>query len=189
MKTKLLMLGAGFASMMAVAALAHGGATGVVKERMDGMGAMQEAMKVLTPMMQGQSDYDPDVVRAQASIIATHAGDALTSLFPEGSVEGPSEAKAEIWQDWEGFATLAEQLRSGADGLASAAGNGLMMSGDAPAAGMMDQGGMMGGGMMGGMMDQDIGAMDFAQMPADGAFMMMGQACAACHTRFRAEKK
>ncbi len=44
---------------------------------------------------------------------------------------------------------------------------------------------MMGGGMMG----EDMGAMDFAQMPADGAFMMMGQVCAACHTRFRAEKK
>lgn len=198
MKTEKLMLGAAFASVFAVAAWAHGGATGVVKERMDGMGAMKEAVKVLTPMMQGKTGYDPAVVRDQAAIIAAHGGDALTALFPEGSTMDPSEAKDTIWQDWDGFAALADQLRDGAEGLAAAADNGLMMSGGAAGGDMMGSdaagaammgGDAMGGGMMGaGMMGQDMGAMDFAQMPADGAFAMLGQVCSACHSRFRVEE-
>ena len=42
--------GVALVSLFAAAALAHGGATGIVKERMDGMSAMKDSMKVLTPM-------------------------------------------------------------------------------------------------------------------------------------------
>lgn len=200
MKTKNLFVGAVGASVLMVASqsvLAHGGATGVVKERMDGMGVMKEAVKVLTPMMQGQVDYDAAVVRERAGDISHHAGDTLTKLFPEGSTDAPSEAKPEIWQDWESFSTLAEQLRVVADGLAAASENGLMMAGTAPASGGMmggQTGTMMGGAMMGGqsggMMGTSAsgGMMDLSQMPADGVFAMMGQVCSACHTRFRLEK-
>lgn len=181
------------ASSIAVAAWAHGGATGVVKERMDGMGAMKEAVKVLTPMMQGQLDYDADVVRDQAEIIAAHAGDALTALFPEGSLDMPSEAKESIWSKWEEFSELADRLGVVAEGLALSADNGLMMSGDAQGGGMMGSAMMgsdaMDAGAMGGMMGEAPGEMDFAEMGADGAFMMLGQVCSACHTQFRAESK
>ena len=44
------------ASITAGVALAHSGATGIVKERMDGMAAMQKAVKAVTPIMRGQSD-------------------------------------------------------------------------------------------------------------------------------------
>jgi len=172
MKTRKLMLGAVFASVFAVAAWAHGGATGVVKERMDGMGAMKEAVRLLTPMIQGQTGYDPGVIREQAALIAAHAGDALTGLFPEGSLDAPSEAKDTIRQDWEKFAALAEQLRETSQGLAAAADNGLMMSGDGT----------------GGMMGEAPGEIDFAEMPADAAFTMMGQVCSACHSQFRVEE-
>jgi len=204
MKTENLFKGAVIASVLAVASqsvFAHGGATGVVKERMEGMGVMKESMKVLTPMMRGQVDYDADVVRERAGDISRHAGEALTKLFPEGSTAKPSEAKPEIWQDWEGFSALAEQLRVAADGLAAASENGLMGAGDVPGSGRMMGGqggaimgnGMMGtqnGTMMGGMMGagSGIGMMDLSQMPADRAFAMMGQVCSACHTRFRIEK-
>ncbi|WP_170575212.1 c-type cytochrome [Ruegeria atlantica] len=197
MKTEKLLLGAVAASVLAVAShsvFAHGGATGVVKERMDGMGVMKEAMKVLTPMMRGQVDYDATVVREWSEDISRHAGEALTKLFPEGSLDAPSEAKPEIWQDWEAFSTLADQLRVMADGLAEASENGLMMAGETPAVGdmmggqdsSMMGGTMMGGGMMGGAAEFDT--MDLSQMPADGVFTMMGQVCSACHTRFRVEK-
>ncbi|WP_170519861.1 c-type cytochrome [Ruegeria atlantica] len=192
MKTEKLLLGAVFASVLAVASqsvFAHGGATGVVKERMDGMGVMKEAMKVLTPMMRGQVDYDTAVVRDRSEDISRHAGEALTKLFPKGSLDAPSEAKPEIWQDWEAFSTLADQLRVMADGLAEASENGLMMAGEAPAVG--DMMGGQGGSMMGGStIGTGVGAnmMDLSQMPADGVFTMMGQVCSACHTRFRVEK-
>ncbi|UWP98608.1 c-type cytochrome [Aliiroseovarius crassostreae] len=204
MKTENLIKGALVASVLAMAGqtvFAHGGATGVVKERMDGMSVMKDAMKVLTPMMRGEAEYDATVVRARAEDVSRHAGEALTRLFPEGSTDKASEAKPEIWQDWESFSGLADQLRLAADGLAAASENGLMMAGDMPAAGSMmsgQNGTMMGGGMMagqggammGGMMGSgsDGAMMDLSQMPADGVFAMMGQVCAACHTRFRVEK-
>ncbi|WP_170761413.1 c-type cytochrome [Ruegeria lacuscaerulensis] len=197
MKTEKLLLGVVVASVLVVASqsvFAHGGATGVVKERMDGMGVMKEAMKVLTPMMRGQVDYDASVVRERSEDISRHAGEALTKLFPEGSLDAPSEAKPEIWQDWDAFSALADQLRVMADGLADASENGLMMAGETSAVGgmmggqggSMIGGGMMGGGMMGGGAGSDM--MDLSQMPADGVFAMMGQVCSACHTRFRVEK-
>ncbi|UWQ77422.1 cytochrome c [Leisingera sp. M658] len=194
-----LVSGAALASLIAVAAHAHSGATGVVKERMDGMGVMKDSMKVLAPMMQGKTAYDAAAVRREAKKIGTHAGDVLTALFPKGSNGHPSEAKAEIWTDWEGFVDLAERLQTYSDGLASAAENGLMMS-KAQGTGMMSNstmmgsshmgsGSMMGGGMVAGgaMMGGSPGAEALSQMPADGVFMMLSQTCSACHTRFREE--
>lgn len=191
MTTERIVLGAATASVIAIAAYAHSGASGVVKERMDAMGAMQDAMKRLLPVMQGQADYDAEAVRTEAAIIAGLAGEALTRMFPEDSIAPPSEAKEAIWQDWDSFAAMSEQLEVAANGLAAAADNGLMMSGSGNG-GMMTGGGMMGGAGMKGqtpMMGADLDAMDFAQMPADGVFAMMGQVCSACHGRFRAEKQ
>ncbi|KUJ85176.1 cytochrome C [Ruegeria marisrubri] len=195
-----LTMGAAVASVIAAAALAHGGATGIVKERMDGMSAMKDSMKVLTPMMQGKVPYDAATVRREAEKIGRHAGESLTKLFPEGTAGKPSEAKPEIWQDWDTFSDLAEQLHTYAEGLALAADNGLMMAGSGQGAGMMGGGSMMGSGMMtggsammgsgmmGGMMMGGVpGREELSEMPADGVFMMLSQACSACHTRFRSE--
>ncbi len=54
--------------------------------------------------------------------------------------------------------------------------------------GAIDRGKNLGtGGMMGhvtnGMLDIEM----LAQMPADAVFAKVGQACSACHTKFRAE--
>ncbi|NIM05412.1 MAG: cytochrome c, partial [Armatimonadetes bacterium] len=91
------------------------------KERMDGMGVMKESMKVLTAMMQGQTPYDAEVIREEANKIAALSGEAMTKLFPEGSNDKPSEAKSEVWSNWEEFTSLAEQLGGLAEGLALAA--------------------------------------------------------------------
>ena len=131
-----------------VAAYAHGGATGIVKERMEAMGTMSDV------------------------------GEALTGLFPEGSGGEPSEAKAEVWSNWDEFSALAAQLETLSEGLGLAADNGLMSG-----SGGQAQGGMMGGGtgmmgsantMMGGtapMMGRggSFDAAVLAAMPADGA--------------------
>ena len=195
MKLTNVIAGAALASLLSAAALAHGGATGIVKERMDGMGVMKESMKVLTPMMQGKTEYDAEAVRRAAAKIQAHAGDTLTKLFPEGSDGKPSEAKPEIWSDWNGFAGLAAQLETLSAGLAAAAGNGLMMAGAEHGSmmegsnSMMGSSGMGSGSMMGagGMMGGARSVGDLSQMPADGVFMMLSQVCSACHTRFRAE--
>lgn len=195
-------------SGLATLALAHGGATGIVKERMDGMMAMSEAIKSLSAMMRGDTEYDANAVRESADVIKSHAGEALTALFPEGSVSDVSEAKSDIWSEWETFSAYANRLDVYAEGLAAAADNGLMHE-DRPSVtggqsdmmgssdNMMGSSTTMGSGMMGsgmggnGMMGDAANMMDadqLAQMPADGVFNMLTQTCSACHTQFRAEK-
>lgn len=172
----------------AVAALAHSGATGVVKERMEAMKAMGDAVKAVTPMMQGEVAYDADVMRKTARTFQAHSGEAMTKLFPEGSMDMPSEVKESVWSDWDRFAALAEQLGIYAKGLEGAAGNDPSGGGGNMGAGsMMSGGSMMGSGMMGTTMSSMMSADDIAAMPVDAAFTMTTQVCSACHERFRAE--
>lgn len=192
---KITVIAAAVATSTAVVAFAHGGATGVVKERMDAMADMGEAVKAIAPMMRGEIAYDAAAVRQAAATFSLHAGNAMTQLFPEGTDGAPSEAKADIWSKWDDFSALADQLGVFAEGLAGAADNGLMASGDTGmSSGTMMGGGagMMGGGsgmMGGGAMGAGVTAEHIAEMPADGAFVMLTQVCSACHTQFRTESQ
>jgi cytochrome c556 len=192
MKTSKILVGALAVSLAAASAFAHGGATGVVKERMDAMGALKDAMKALSPMMQGKTPYDADFVGQQAAIIGKHAGTDLTELFPEGTLDKPSEARPEIWESWSDFERLAEELATLSEGLALASKNGLMMAGNS-STGMMGSGnhammGNQGGMMMQGGMAKTPSLEELSKMPADGVFMMLSQSCSACHTLYRVEK-
>lgn len=190
-----LVLGGAAIASLSAAAFAHSGATGVVKERMNAMKSMGDAIKRIKPMMSGEAGYDESAVREAAQSIAAEAGKAMTGKFPEGSTEHPSETLPRTWEEWDRFTTLATQLETAAQGLALAAGNGLhgdghMMSGQS---GMMggnmlgDNSGMMGSGMMmgDGAMPEGMTAEHIGQMPTDGAFMMVTQTCSACHDRYR----
>lgn len=190
-----LVLGGSAIASLSAAAFAHSGATGVVKERMDAMKSMGDAIKRIQPMMSGEAGYDEAAVREVARAIAAEAGKAMTGKFPEGSNEHPSETLPRTWEEWDRFTALATQLETAAQGLALASGNGLhgaghMMSGQSGMMGgnmMGDGSGMMGNGMMmsDGAMPQGMTAEQIGQMPADGAFMMVTQTCSACHDRYR----
>ncbi|MEM5469954.1 MAG: c-type cytochrome [Paracoccaceae bacterium] len=182
------------ATSTALAAFAHGGATGIVKERMDAMADMGKAVKAVTPMMRGDVAYDAEVMRQAAETFSRHAGESMTKLFPEGTGGMPSEAKDTVWSNWDEFSALAERLGIAAEGLAAAADNPMMGSnaGETNADTMMGGGsGMMSGGanMMGGSsaMGDAMTVAQISEMPVDGAFSMVTQACSACHTQFRAE--
>jgi cytochrome c556 len=172
-----------------LAAFAHSGATGVVRERMDAMMEMGKAVKTVTPMMSGETAYDAEAVRAAAETFRRHGGETMTSLFPEGSGDAPSEAKAAIWSEPERFAALADRLEVYAEGLIGAADNGLAAEAQADAS-MMMGGDMMSAapGMMGGGAETVMSALEVAQMPADAAFEAVAQVCSACHARYRSEK-
>lgn len=195
MKIRTILCGAALTSLIGASALAHSGATGVVKDRMMGMGVMGKAVKVIAAMMQGEVTYDADQVRTAAENIGSHAGSALTKLFPEGTNKKPSEAKAAIWANWDRFEVLAEDLQLYSKGLALASVNGVMAGDDAPAADMMGGSSMMGsdatmgGDDMMGAPTAKFGLEELAEMPADAVFTLMSQTCAACHTQFRAESK
>ena len=73
--------------------LAHGGATGVVKERMELMKDMKGAMKSLSEMFSGEATYDAAQVREAAAVLEAASGESMTRLFPEGSLHMPSEVQ------------------------------------------------------------------------------------------------
>ncbi|MCV0425727.1 MAG: cytochrome c [Roseibium sp.] len=107
-----LVLGAGV--LAAGAAWAHGGATGIVKERMDAMSDIGRNVKSIGQMIKGVAPYDPVKIANAGGAIAVHGGEALTELFPEGSLQSPSEASPAIWTDWTKFSDLAANLQTSA---------------------------------------------------------------------------
>jgi len=101
--------------------MAHMGAEGVVKQRMQAMKDMGQAMKNLAVMVRLEIPYDAERVKANARTIAGHAGPSLLSLFPEGSNGPPSEARPSVWRDWQDFSRLAADLAEKASALEVAA--------------------------------------------------------------------
>ncbi len=81
---------------------AHRGATGVVKARMDDMGALKSEMKVLSAFVRRPETFDATRTRRAVATLNTVAA-RMEHRFPKGSLQPPSEAKPEIWQDWPAF--------------------------------------------------------------------------------------
>ena len=107
-------------SASVLAAYAHGGATGVVMERMELMKSIQDQMKIVGEMILGKREFDAESVKAAGQTIAGHA-EVIPHKFPEGSIEGPSEATSTIWEEWDSFVKLAEELKATALSMADAA--------------------------------------------------------------------
>lgn len=105
------------------AADAHTGATGVVKERMEHMKSLASAMKTIKAGVRAKPEIRRDAIAEAARAIAEHA-EKTPSLFPEGSIEGPSEALPEIWQEWEAFKSANETLKAEARKLSEVAAKG-----------------------------------------------------------------
>jgi cytochrome c556 len=109
----MLMLSAG-------AAMAHSGATGVVKERMDMMGDIAAHMKTVGQMLSGNREFDQQQIAEAARSIATH-GASFERMFPAGSTMHPSEALEAIWTDWESFMKTTDSMQISATALADVA--------------------------------------------------------------------
>ncbi len=175
MSGKSLVAVTALALLLASAALAHRGATGIVKERMDAMTSIGSAMKGLTAMLRGKQAYDPDRVKASAKIIAGHGGESMTSLFPEGSLKHPSRAKPAIWADWERFSALARELAAYAGALTSAAANQRLPG----------RGGTKGGGTAARAISADPTPEELSTMAPDVVFERLRRTCSDCHRTFR----
>ena len=161
----------GFASV----AIAHEKATGVVKERMEKMERYEELIERIFAMIHGELTYDAEVVRRAALEIREGAGKHMTELFPAGSNEPPSEARSEIWSDFETFEHYAVMLESWSAELVTKA--------DQPPRGNLPKSwedAEMGPSMMqgGGMMRQSGSVF---------AAWHVAAACNACHSGFRRE--
>ena len=99
------------------AALAHKGAMGIVKERMDKFEASEKATKRIK---QALSRGDTAVVTAEAEFLVSWASE-MDSYFPENSNQSPSEAKDEIWLQWDDFVGAIQSFDNAARALIEAA--------------------------------------------------------------------
>lgn len=105
------------------AAVAHSGATGIVKERMDGMSVLGKSMKALVTMTKSNSYLSAEIKTISQNIQA-HAGPRMLDRFPAGSLTKVSEATPAIWEDWERFSRIAQELDTAARALEAKAGTG-----------------------------------------------------------------
>jgi cytochrome c556 len=99
-------------------ALAHEGAKGVVKERMDLMKGQAKQMKLIGDMAKGKKKFDA----AKAAAAARDLGKTtkkIPELFPEGSNGHPSEALDAVWKDWDRFKGDAHDAEEAANALAT----------------------------------------------------------------------
>jgi cytochrome c556 len=118
MGTKLAGLTLAACLLSATLSLAHEGATGVVKERMDLMKRQQKDMKRIGDMAKGKTPFDA-AKAAEAARDVSVTAKKIHELFPEGSAGGHSEALDSIWKEWDRFVGNADELETVATELAS----------------------------------------------------------------------
>ncbi len=103
---------------------AHSGASGAVMERMEVMALNNDAFETIKAMMTGETPYDANQVKTHARSIADSSGEALTKFFPTDSLDDSSQALPAIWEDWETFGALSQELQNRAIALEAAADSG-----------------------------------------------------------------
>lgn len=104
-------------------AIAHTGASGIVKERMDAMGMLGEHAKTVGDMLKGKTAFNIDAVEMAASAFILH-GEQIPALFPDtaASRTGPeTEALPAIWTEWDDFVALATRFTEDSKALATIA--------------------------------------------------------------------
>jgi cytochrome c556 len=93
-------------------AMAHSGAMGIVKERMDGMSILGDHAKSVGNMLKGKTPFQIVAVQGAAQAFVMH-GKQIPAYFPDTkeSREGSeTEALPAIWDNWEDFTALARQF-------------------------------------------------------------------------------
>lgn len=100
--------------------IAHTGATGVVKERMDSMKAIASSLKALVDMQRKKRPFDAATAARAGRAIASHA-EKLGTMFPPGSNKHPSEAASEIWNKRSEFDAMMQAMQKAGEALSTRA--------------------------------------------------------------------
>jgi len=95
--------------LLAGAVLAHGGATGVVKKRMEMMEHVGDNMKQVGDMIKGKTTFDSTTIAETAGVVLDTA-EKIPELFPTHSLHEPTEALPVIWEEWDRFQALSVRL-------------------------------------------------------------------------------
>ncbi|MFT6304551.1 MAG: cytochrome c556 [Granulosicoccus sp.] len=142
--------------------MAHSGAMGIVKERMDGMSILGDHAKSVGNMLKGKTPFQIAVVQEAAQSFVTH-GEQIPNLFPntKESREGAeTEALPVIWDNWENFTALATQFTEDSQKLLT----------------------------LSGVLSTDSQSAEDQSRAVRAAFFRSSKSCSACHERFRLDQ-
>lgn len=103
-------------TLMIAPTLAHDHATGVVKERMDMMEAMDKSLNAIAGKLKSKRNLP--AIKKDAEALQSHAPH-LVHLFPPGSTQPPTEAKPAIWQNFADFEAKAKAFETESGKLAT----------------------------------------------------------------------
>lgn len=103
--------------------MAHGDAKGIVKERMTLMKNIGKEMKKTGAMIKGKKAFDPTKISSYAKTIS-ETSPHIPDLFPQHSLQKPTEALPAIWEEWDQFSALSQKLTEEANKLHDIAQNG-----------------------------------------------------------------
>lgn len=87
-----------------------------VKARMDLMGTIGMNVKVLGDMAGGKTDFDAAAAQAAKDAIVAASADIAAKFEPQAT-DPVSEAKPEIWMNWDDFVAKAGALNAAATAL------------------------------------------------------------------------
>lgn len=99
--------------------VAHSGASGIIKERMDAMKTMGDHARDTSKMFNGKKPFNSEKLRTTAIVFSQHAAD-IVSLFPdthESRHGKKTEALEAIWDNWPKFTELARAMLDSSDSL------------------------------------------------------------------------
>jgi len=111
--------GAAVIAALSGIALAHDGATGMVMQRMEAMKEISASMKAIGAMVKGEKEFNAAEVESSALVIAGHSKH-IGHMFPEGSLDKPTEALPVIWTRWDDFTRIGKEMEMSALALAEA---------------------------------------------------------------------
>lgn len=101
-------------------AVAHKGATGQVKVRMDSMKSIAESTKIIGLMLAGKSEINYSVIKHNSDAIAIKASE-IPAHFKMNMISDVSEASPRIWIELDKFNAMASDLGASAKSLAQQA--------------------------------------------------------------------
>ncbi|MXU64911.1 c-type cytochrome [Oceanomicrobium pacificus] len=106
----------------ALAGLAIGApvAADAISDRQAAMKTVGKNVGPLFGMMKGEVDFDADLAKSSAEAIAEQAA-KVPMLFEEQALDGKTEAKPEIWANWDDFVSKAGDMEKAAMAVAAAA--------------------------------------------------------------------
>lgn len=86
-----------------------------VRARQEVMGMIGASMKKIGDMAQGKEAFDAPAAQAAFATIADNAAKVPTVFETEANNDPESEARDDVWMNWEDFVTKATALRTAAE--------------------------------------------------------------------------